>query len=994
MQTFFGAPIEAVLMQLAIIWVIIMAVMLVFALRKPVFFKAAWRNISRRRMQTGLIVAGLMLASLLFSASFATGDTLTHSLRLAGLRGIGEIDLMVEAAEENAFGQKVLIDEQVAETAVSRLQNVAEVEGVAGYLSVNLPLFAPQNRRSEPNVVVLGYDVARMVPFDKLETADGEALDLSLLDENSVFVSTAVADELAVEVNDTLEMVVGDSRTEFTVEGVYDSGANPYGGAKSLVTTLPTLQTLMHLPDQISGVLITNQGDALAGADHTETVTARLNEVALGSDLVINQIKDETLAEAEEAGSGFTSIFLLFGQFAIASGILLIFLIFVMLASERQKELGITRAVGVQRRHVIQMFVYEGTLYAMFASAVGSVLGVIVGISMVQVMARAFGQATSELQLTYKFNWQSVAIAYLLGVVFTTIIVSLASWRVSRINIVQAIRGIPEAKTKRRTWKGVAGAVLLIFLGVYFGGGGYIERMISIFMLGASLVIIGLSLLAVNLRLPSRLAYSFGGLALLAWWMLPGSVTQQFLPDDMTQGIEIFFISGIMIVIGAVWVVIYNADIIFRILSLLFGRVQRLTPILKMAIAYPLQNSFRTGMALAMISLVVFTLAVMAVLVTSQNGILDDTPRLSGGFDMIVSTNPLTPLSAAEAQFDDMDGFTAEAVTVVGGYATWPFAVKQAGTAEPAVDLPVYGFDTAYTDHITYDLAVFDEAYDSPRAVWQALQNEENVAIVSYLIVPSLAGNSTSLNAAEMPITLEGMYREDETLPEISLTVVNQAGEETNLRVIGMLDPTNVFAEGLVLTSQETLSHIAGVDIPTQHFALQLAEGVTAVDFSVALEETYYESGLQARVLANEIRTAVSSNTTLNNLLQGFMGLGLVVGIAALGVLSARSVVERRQQIGMLRALGYQKQMVALSFLFESSFVATLGIGLGVVLGLSLSYNIVQEMAESSQGVVYTVPWVNLILITVAALGASLLTTFLAARQAAAIEPAEALRYD
>ena len=52
------------------------------------------------------------------------------------------------------------------------------------------------------------------------------------------------------------------------------------------------------------------------------------------------------------------------------------------------------------------------------------------------------------------------------------------------------------------------------------------------------------------------------------------------------------------------------------------------------------------------------------------------------------------------------------------------------------------------------------------------------------------------------------------------------------------------------------------------------------------------------------------------------MGLGLVVGVAALGVITARSVVERRQQIGVLRAIGFQRRMVQLSFLLESSFIA------------------------------------------------------------------------
>mgnify|MGYP003380673184 CR=1 FL=1 len=71
-------------------------------------------------------------------------------------------------------------------------------------------------------------------------------------------------------------------------------------------------------------------------------------------------------------------------------------------------------------------------------------------------------------------------------------------------------------------------------------------------------------------------------------------------------------------------------------------------------------------------------------------------------------------------------------------------------------------------------------------------------------------------------------------------------------------------------------------------------------------------------------------------LFQGFLALGLLVGIAALGVISARTVVERRQQVGMLRAIGYQPEMVALSFVLETSFIALVGIGLGTGTGLSL----------------------------------------------------------
>ncbi len=124
------------------------------------------------------------------------------------------------------------------------------------------------------------------------------------------------------------------------------------------------------------------------------------------------------------------------------------------------------------------------------------------------------------------------------------------------------------------------------------------------------------------------------------------------------------------------------------------------------------------------------------------------------------------------------------------------------------------------------------------------------------------------------------------------------------------------------------------------------------------------------------------------------MALGLVVGIAALGVVAFRSVVERRQQIGMLRAIGFQRRMVRTAFLLESSVVAILGTLLGVVLGLALSYNLVAYVAKTNNSVTFSAPWLQILLIVAIAYVASLLTTYLPARQASRVYPAEALRYE
>ena len=64
----------------------------------------------------------------------------------------------------------------------------------------------------------------------------------------------------------------------------------------------------------------------------------------------------------EDAGENFSMLFLIFGSFVIFSGILLVMNIFVMLADERKSEMGMARAIGMQRNDLRVLFVQEGAL--------------------------------------------------------------------------------------------------------------------------------------------------------------------------------------------------------------------------------------------------------------------------------------------------------------------------------------------------------------------------------------------------------------------------------------------------------------------------------------------------------------------------------------------------------------------------------------------------------------------------------------------------------
>ena len=144
-----------------------------------------------------------------------------------------------------------------------------------------------------------------------------------------------------------------------------------------MVMSLERLQELTGLTDTYSLVAISNTGGVRDGMTHTDAVVDALEPALAGTQLGIDPLKQDTVDELESCHrpSSRPSSWCL-GSFSIAAGILLIVLIFTMLAAERRSEMGMARAVGTQRRQLIQQFVAEGAGYALLSGLVGSALGV------------------------------------------------------------------------------------------------------------------------------------------------------------------------------------------------------------------------------------------------------------------------------------------------------------------------------------------------------------------------------------------------------------------------------------------------------------------------------------------------------------------------------------------------------------------------------------------------------------------------------------------
>ena len=270
------------------------------------------------------------------------------------------------------------------------------------------------------------------------------------------------------------------------------------------------------------------------------------------------------------------------------------------------------------------------------------------------------------------------------------------------------------------------------------------------------------------------------------------------------------------------------------------------------------------------------------------------------------------------------------------------------------------------------------------QAVWDALRDEPGLAVVNALLVPSRAGFAFQSEFEGFTLEgVEGLYIENDVMEPVQVTVQHLKSNTTfELTIIGVLDEFTSNG-GLILpaglfTSSNTLAELLPEEIDATQFFFNTMPGVEDADEQI--EAAFFEHGLQTLDLQEAIADFQAQQRPFFNLVLAFMTLGLVVGVAALGVISARAVVERRHEIGVMRAIGYSRGMVQLNFLAESSFITILGIAVGLGLGLLTSVNVAADIQNDEPTFALAIPWVKVVIICVGAYVFSLLTTYLPSR--------------
>ncbi len=128
----------------------------------------------------------------------------------------------------------------------------------------------------------------------------------------------------------------------------------------------------------------------------------------------------------------------------------------------------------------------------------------------------------------------------------------------------------------------------------------------------------------------------------------------------------------------------------------------------------------------------------------------------------------------------------------------------------------------------------------------------------------------------------------------------------------------------------------------------------------------------------------------LIGLLYGLLGLAIVIAILGIINTQALSVVERRREIGMLRAVGMQRKQVRRTIYLESLLIAVFGALLGVVLGLTFGVLFTRTLHDQGLSQI-SVPWSQAITFMVLAAVVGVLAALWPGWRASKTPPLEAI---
>ena len=403
-------------------------------IRLPFAWMVALRYLREGRMQTVLILAGvtggvaviIFLTTLISQLQASIIEKTLGSQAHIVIRPPQAVNLTTLPSDSTAAivqprAQRLRGIDQSASVA----QLAAQTSGVLAVSSmVSGAGFAVRADASQ-SIALMGVDaeayqrIVRMQKYLQLGTFD-------VAGANAV-VGVELAKDLGITVGDKLRLVTVNGRNDlFSVSGIFDIG-NRDLNRRWVFTSTQVAQTLLDLPGGITQI------DLRVAKLFEADGIARQLQAQTGLTVDSWMQTNAQLLSALNSQSMSNNLIRFFVTVIVAVGIASVLVVSVV---QKQKEIGILRAMGASPGRIMSVFLLQGGFYGLMGSALGSTLALGLLTFFSKITRNADGTALVSGELDPAVAASACALAMVVGLLAA----ALPARRAALLDPVQAIR--------------------------------------------------------------------------------------------------------------------------------------------------------------------------------------------------------------------------------------------------------------------------------------------------------------------------------------------------------------------------------------------------------------------------------------------------------------------------------------------------------------------------------------------------------------------------
>jgi putative ABC transport system permease protein len=389
---------------------------------------------AHQRGRTALSVAGIALGVALGFAVSLINRVAVEELA-AGVRSLaGDADLEVRG------GRSGFDDALYAE--IARLPGVAAASPV---LEVEARL-----ADSDRSLRLIGFDPLRAAQIQPAQFADAPERRLELLKPDTVFLTAAAAEALALRQGDSLRIVSGLSTVALHVAGVLPASSVRGVAAFTDIATAQWRLERLGLLNRIDLRLA-------PGADRAQLQARIAALLPAGASVAPLDAVEESSANLSRAYRVNLNVLALVALF---TGGFLVFSAQALEAARRRGEHALLRVLGVQRRGIAQLVLLEAAAIGAIGSAIGLALGYALAFAAIRYAGADLGAGMFRgVQPELMFPIGNIALYLAAGIAVALAGALLPALDAARTPAAQALRAGDEQRVFERVawlWPGLA----------------------------------------------------------------------------------------------------------------------------------------------------------------------------------------------------------------------------------------------------------------------------------------------------------------------------------------------------------------------------------------------------------------------------------------------------------------------------------------------------------------------------------------------------------